>query len=312
MKEIRLKAYAKINLSLDVLGVLPNGYHQVKMVMQQLELHDLVNIRWEESEEVGQLDGIELITNRPDLPLDNGNIAYRAAALMKSKFGKRGRVEIRIEKNIPVAAGLAGGSANGAAVLHGLNHVWALGLSIAELCEIGVQIGADIPFCIMGQGRGNTCLGAAITKDPLAASCALAEGIGEKLRPLPPLDSWILLSKPPISVSTAEVYQGIDQEMIANNVSHPDANQLIEGLFEKNHHKIVQNMLNVLELFSLKRYPIIVYTKNMIEKEHPMKSLMSGSGPTVFAIYLKKSDAETAYKKLCQYNQETFISKTLL
>lgn len=310
--EIQLKAYAKINLSLDVLGVLPNGYHEVKMVMQQLELFDLVTIRWQEYKEADQSDVIELTTNRPDLPLDKGNIAYRAAELMMNKFEKRGQVQIQIEKYIPVAAGLAGGSANGAAVLHGLNHVWALGLCVAELCEIGVQIGADIPFCIMGQARGNTCLGLPMTNDPLAAACALAEGIGEKLQPLPPLDCWILLSKPPISVSTAEVYQGIDQEMIANNVTHPDTGVLIEGLFEKNHHKIVQNMLNVLELFSLKRYPIIVYTKNMIEKEHPMKSLMSGSGPTVFAIYLKKSDAEKAFKKLCQYNQETFISKTLL
>lgn len=310
--EIQLKAYAKINLSLDVLGVLPNGYHEVKMVMQQLELSDLVTIGWQEYNEEKQSDVIELITNRPDLPLDKGNIAYRAAELMKSKFGKSGHVQILIEKNIPVAAGLAGGSANGAAVLHGLNHIWALGLSIDELCKIGVQIGADIPFCIMGQARGNACLGPTMMNDPLAASCALAEGIGEKLKPLPPLDSWILLSKPPISVSTAEVYQGIDQEMIANNITHPDTGVLIEGLFEKNHHKIVQNMLNVLELFSLKRYPIIVYTKNMIDKEHPMKSLMSGSGPTVFALYLKKSDAEKAFNKLCQYNQETFISKTLL
>ncbi|MBN7774124.1 4-(cytidine 5'-diphospho)-2-C-methyl-D-erythritol kinase [Clostridium aminobutyricum] len=311
MKEIVLKAFAKINLSLDVLGVLPNGYHEVRMVMQQVELHDLVTVRWQEIKSTDLPERIVLMTDRTDLPADGENIAFKAAELMMKRFGKTGQVQLFIEKHIPVAAGLAGGSADGAAVLHGLNFLWDLNLTIAELCEIGVQIGADLPFCIMGQARGNTCLGI-LSDDRFSAACALAEGIGEKLQPLPSLDCWIVLSKPPISISTAEVYQGIDQELDGNNVLHPDSNTLIQGLFEKNHHKIVQNMVNILELFTLKRYPIIVYTKNLMDQQGPMKTLMSGSGPTVFAIYLEKSKAEDAFKTLCQHNQETFITKTLL
>lgn len=323
MKEIILKAYAKINLSLDVLGRLPNGYHEVRMIMQQLELHDVVTVRWlepEVSEVSEQMDQRELlpseivlITNRKDLPINSDNIAYKAAELMLQKFNKTGRVEILIEKNIPIAAGLAGGSANGAAVLHGLNYLWDTKLTISELCDLGIKLGADVPFCIMGQARGNESLRVDMTRDQLATACALAEGIGQKLRPLPPLDCWILLSKPPISVSTEEVYKGIDKEMEKGEILHPDTEVIMEGLYEKNTDKIISNMVNILELFTLKRYPIIVYTKHMLEKEsNPMKILMSGSGPTVFAVYFEKSRAEEAFTKLCQYNKETFITRTLL
>jgi 4-diphosphocytidyl-2-C-methyl-D-erythritol kinase len=323
MKEISLKAYAKINLSLDVLGVLPNGYHEVRMIMQQLELHDVVTVRWQEAEAAENLQNIgqntvghseiALTTNRADLPVDRDNIAYQAAALMFKKFIKSGRVEILIEKNIPVAAGLAGGSANGAAVLHGLNYLWDTNLTLSELCDLGVKLGADVPFCIMGQARANENLGVNITGDSLAAVCALAEGIGQKLQPLPAFDCWILLSKPPIGVSTAEVYKGIDKEMETEGILHPNTEELIQGLYEKNYEKITPNMVNILELFSLKRYPIIVYTKHMLEKESSsLRVLMSGSGPTVFAVYLEKSRAEEAFMKLCEYNKETFITKTLI
>lgn len=346
VEKITLKSYAKINLSLEVLGLLDNGYHQVEMVMQQVELHDLVTVGWTAAESLFMADGdaadgfqqsdeaggfqqsdeakgqkyrkIELTSGRDDLPVDNGNIAYRAAVLMMETLNKSGLVNIDIQKNIPVAAGLAGGSGNAAAVIHALNHIWNSGLAVDELCKIGVKLGADVPFCIMGQAAGNDVLRTEIREHRLACTCALAEGIGEELTPIQPLDCWVLLSKPPIGVSTQEVYKGIDKELglgmnNAQSRRYIDTNLLIEGLKEKNYGKIFENMANTLEIFSLKRYPIIVYTKDMIKQEQKcLKVMMSGSGPTVFSLYLEKEDIEADYCKLYKYNAETYITKTLI
>lgn len=322
MKEISIMSYAKINLSLDVLGILPNGYHQVEMVMQQLELHDIVTVKWTEAESLKDPE-IVLTSSRGDLPLNHENLAYKAAELMMKCLHKKGKVEIHIEKNIPVAAGLAGGSGNGAAVLHGLNHLWKAGLSVQELCHLGVKLGADVPFCIMGQAKGNVQLGEDINQDPLSCTCALAEGIGEKLTPIESLNCHVLLSKPSIGVSTEEVYKGIDaelslkkpegQEQIASIEHHIDTKELINGLQTRNYDKVLDNMSNILELFSIKRYPIIVYTKDKINQQgNAAKVLMSGSGPTVFAIYFEKTKLEKDYELLSKMNEETYATKTLV
>ena len=322
MNEISIKSYAKINLSLDVLGILPNGYHQVEMIMQQLELHDLVTVKWTETEG-SMASQISLTANRKDLPLNHENIAYKAAEMMMECLHKQGKAEIHIEKNIPVAAGLAGGSGNGAAVLHALNNLWNAGLSVKELCRIGVKLGADVPFCIMGQAKGNVELGAYMNNDALACTCAYAEGIGEQLTPVTPLSCDILLSKPSIGVSTGEVYKGIDAELGLKKAEneeqtaiiehHIDTKELINGLNARNYGKVINNMANILELFSVKRYPIIVYTKDKITQQgSAAKVLMSGSGPTVFAIYFEKSKLEEDYKLLSGINKETYATKTLV
>ena len=305
MKEISLNAYAKINLSIDVLRKRPDGYHEVLMVMEQIDLSDLVKIRWLE----GEKTGISLTTNLSYLPDDNKNIAYKAAVLMTETFQKNqmGQIEIEIEKKIPVAAGLAGGSADGAAVLHGLNKLWGLKLDGKALMELGTRLGADIPFCIAGQAALNEDLD--LKQDPMAGTCAVASGIGEKLKLVKPLNTWILLSKPPICVSTAQVYGGLDLSVLQE---HPDTDELIAGINENNYYKISKNMMNLLENFSLKEYPIIMYTKNkIIEEGKPYKALMSGSGPTVFAIYTSKRKGIMAYNKLKHLNKETFFVKTL-
>ncbi|MDF2656349.1 MAG: ispE [Bacillota bacterium] len=328
MKELILKAYAKINLSIDVLGKLPSGYHEVLMVMEQVDLYDSVKITWLEPLAEGKpvedipTDPAESIatnhekgititlsTNVPYLPDDNGNIAYRAAETMIREYGngRIGTLKIDIEKRIPVAAGLAGGSANCAAVLHGINKLWNLGLDLKTLMVHGTELGADVAFCLAGQAALNPILD--LHNDPLAGTCAAASGIGEKLEQMIPMKAWVLLSKPSISVSTAQVYGGLRLDEIENR---PNTAELKAGLREGNYYKISKNMTNVLENYSLKEYPVIVYTKNKIEQEgKAYKVLMSGSGPTVFALYTSKRKGEAAYSKLRQLNQETFFVKAL-
>lgn len=320
MKEIILKAYAKINLSIDVLGKLPNGYHEVLMVMEQVDLYDSVKITWLGTLEEGKpVEGIpadsaggitiSLSTNVPYLPDDSGNIAYRAAETMIREYGtgRIGTLKIDINKRIPVAAGLAGGSANCAAVLHGINKLWDLGIDLKTLMVHGTELGADVAFCLAGQAALNPILD--LHNDPLAGTCAAASGIGEKLEQMIPMKAWVLLSKPAICVSTAQVYGGLRLSEIKNR---PNTTELMAGLREGNYYKISKNMTNVLENYSLKEYPVIVYTKNKIEQEgNAYKVLMSGSGPTVFGLYTSKRKGEAAYSKLRQLNKETFFVKTL-
>ena len=326
MNEITVKAYAKINLSIDVLGKRPDGYHEVLMVMQQVDLYDLVKVTWmaaselaeelksnaeEEDEKTKTESGIQidLSTCLPFLPVDQRNIAYKAAELMIKQYGgeKTGCIMIELVKTIPVAAGLAGGSANCAAVLHGLNHLWELGLDVETLMKLGAGLGADVPFCIAGQAALNEKLG--LDKDRMAGTCAVASGIGDKLELVNPLKAWILLSKPSICVSTAQVYGGLDLKEIEE---HPNTAELVSGLREGNFHKISKNMTNLLESYSLKEYPVIMYTKNKIIQEgKAYKALMSGSGPTVFGLFTSKRKGIAAYSKLKYLNKETFLIKTL-
>lgn len=268
---LKLKALAKVNLGLDVLGVRENGYHDVRMIMQTIYLYDNVTIRKTEE------PGIRLKTNLFYLPVDEKNIAYKAAKLLMDEFEIASGVEIILDKRIPVAAGMAGGSSNAAAVLVGMNRLFQLGLEEQELMERGVQLGADVPYCIM---RGTV----------------LAEGIGEILSPLPPLPKcYMLVAKPGISVSTKIVYEKLDSHVIDE---HPDIDGIIAGLEEGNLKRISDSMGNVLERVTIEEYPIIEEIKNIMKDSGALNAMMSGSGPTVFGIYDDKALAKQAQQKI--------------
>ena len=356
MKKIQLHAYAKINLTLDVTGRRPNGYHDVEMIMQQISLCDEVTVSWEagsvrrgnpdqtvESDPAGIQ--IQLTVSRPDLPADSSNLAWKAAEEMIAEFGgpaggsskaaadteaaggtardaadteaagteaAGGVLTIDIQKQIPMAAGLAGGSSNCAAVLHAINQLGKLNLSVKELCRIGARLGSDVPFCIMGQAAAEKALQESFADDPDACHCALATGTGTDLKPLTGLDSFIVLSKPAIGVSTAEVYRGIDNEGIPR---HPDNNAVISAICENNYKVLEEKMVNVLENFALKRYPIIVYTKNIMSDlcqsaGIPNCVMMSGSGPTVFCLCEELSKAQQICEVMKARNPESFVAKT--
>lgn len=308
MNRIELKSYAKINLTLDVTGVLDNGMHLVEMVMQQILLCDDVSMDWEPDEAADGLQ-ISLKTNRSYLPVDERNLAYKAALLMNEKYGsKNGRLDINIKKRIPVAAGLAGGSSNGAAVLHGLNILWDLGLDVSGLCEAGRELGSDVPFCIMGQAAENPELKERFAEDPLAAHCALATGTGTEMKPIKGLKSHLVLSKPAVSVSTASVYKGIDRIDIPER---PDNAVMIKALEEEDLSKIKENMVNVLENYTLLEYPTVVYTKNKMEGLcDPEAVLMSGSGPTVFGLCSSIEQSQQICAEMKKYNKESFWTRT--
>ena len=270
-RRLELKALAKINLGLDVLGRRENGYHDVRMVMQTIYLYD--NVILEKTEE----SGIQLKTNLFFLPVDDKNIAYKAAKLLMEEFNIEGGIEITLDKHIPVAAGMAGGSSNAAAVLVGMNRLFELGLSEQELMERGVQLGADVPYCIM---RGTV----------------LAEGIGEILTPLVPMPKcYILLAKPSIGVSTKVVYEKLDSHEIED---HPDIDRLIAGLEAGDLEKVAGAMGNVLERVTIEDYPIIEEIKDVMKSKGALNAMMSGSGPTVFGIFKERSKANRAGQKI--------------
>ncbi|WP_418791320.1 4-(cytidine 5'-diphospho)-2-C-methyl-D-erythritol kinase [Phosphitispora sp. TUW77] len=265
MRHLELKAAAKINLTLDVLGKLPDGYHEVEMVMQSIELHDVVVM--EEARE-----GIEVFTNHPRLPGGRSNIAYKAALLIKESFGIKTGVRIHITKNIPLAAGLAGGSTDAAAVLRGLNCLWELGLSYEGLLAKAALIGSDVSFCIQG-------------------GTALAKGRGEVILPLHDVpELWMVLVKPPLDISTAEIYREYDPAKV--NV-RPDTGQMIFSIERGDKEGIAANLGNVLESVTLLKYPVVAQVKERLEKTGALRAIMSGSGPTVFGI---TNDREYALK----------------
>lgn len=264
---MELKALAKINLGLDVLGRRENGYHDVRMVMQSIYLYDEVTI------DIKDEPGIELKTNLYFLPTDESNIAYKAAKLLIDEFDIKKGVEINLRKHIPVSAGMAGGSTNAAAVLFGMNKMFNLGLSLEELMERGVKLGADVPYCIM---RGTV----------------LAEGIGENLTKLPAMPRcYVLIAKPSISVSTKAVYEAFDSK---ENIEHPDIDGLIEGLENADLNKIASSMGNVLEDVTIPMHPVIAEIKEDMIKEGALNAMMSGSGPTVFGLFETRVQAKKA------------------
>ncbi len=305
MNKISMKAYAKINLSLDVIGKQADGYHQVEMIMHQVNLYDTVTVGILPLNTDG--DAIEVSTNQATLLTDRTNLAYKAAELMKNYYNKAGRITIHLDKKIPIAAGLAGGSADAAAVLLALSQLWELDLELQELLQLAVKLGADVPFCVMGQAYKGRDL--RLRGRENASSCALAEGIGEILTPLPPLQSLILITKPSIAVSTAEVYGNFRMEQVAQ---HPNTRELMEGLKEKNLNKIQKNMINVLEIVTLSNYPEVLRTKQEIEAlKTAYQVLMSGSGPTIFALYTNREKAKNAYINSRKKNEETYLIRTL-
>ncbi len=271
MDKIKLKALGKINLGLDVLGRRPNGYHDVRMVMQTVYLYDQILLEKTDKE------GISLKTNLFYLPVNENNLAYRAAKMLIDEFAIKEGVHISLEKHIPVAAGMAGGSSNAAAVLYGMNRLFHLGLTDQELMERGVKLGADVPYCIM---RGTV----------------LAEGIGEELTPLPAMPKChVLLAKPPISVSTQKVYEKLDAQEVTK---HPDIDGILLGLQTGDLKKITSSMGNVLENVTITEYPQIERIKDVMKEEGALNAMMSGSGPTVFGIYDDKMLARRAAARI--------------
>lgn len=312
MKEIKVSSFAKINFSIDVTGVMENGMHLVDMIMHQISFHDDVNLQYviDKKRAKGSFD-IQLKTNRYYLPTDERNLAYRAAQLMVEEFGSQlagGTISIDILKRIPVAAGMAGGSGNGAAVIHGLNTLWKLGLSLEELCQLGARLGSDIPFCIMGQARMNFVLPKNVRKDALAVSCARATGTGTQMQPLPSVRKSLVIAKPAIGVSTKEVYQGIDHCEITQR---PDNDLLIEAIEMKDDEQFYDQCINVLEMYTLDAYPKVRELKALLlQDERAEKVLMSGSGPTVFAFYKNISEAKNACMMLRKKGYEAYWTKT--
>lgn len=271
MDTIQMKAFAKVNLGLDVIRRREDGYHEVRMIMQTVQLYDRVRV------ERCQASGIFLETNLKFLPVNAQNIAYKAAKLLMDEFSIEGGVRIKLEKHIPVAAGMAGGSTDAAAVLYGMNRLFRLGLSKRQLMERGVKLGADVPYCIL---RGTV----------------LSEGIGEVLTPLPPMpDCYILVAKPPVSVSTKYVYQHLKLDSIEK---HPDIAGMTEALKCGDLQGITDRMANVLETVTIPEHPEIAQIKTKMLEAGAMNTLMSGSGPTVFGIFADKASGLKAKEML--------------
>ena len=271
MDEITLKALAKINLGLDVVRRREDGYHEVRMIMQTIQLYDRLDIKRT------QEPGIQIQTNLSFLPVNENNLIYKAAKLLMDEFSITDGVSVKLDKRIPVAAGMAGGSTDAAAMLIGVNRLFSLGLTKRELMERGVQIGADVPYCIM---RGT----------------ALAEGIGEALSPLPPMVKCpVLIAKPSISVSTKFVYQNLKLD---DTTIHPDIDRLIDDIKAKNLHDIAAHMGNVLETVTIPNYPVIDEIKKHMLSNGAVGAMMSGSGPTVFGLFDDEDTAKKAYKAM--------------
>lgn len=277
------RSYAKINLTLDVLEKREDGYHDISMIMQTVSLFDLIIIDKTES-------GIEISTNLRYLPCNEKNIAYKAADAFFKESGINGGVKIRIHKNIPVSAGLAGGSGNCAAALTAVNMLYGTPLSKDKLCAIGASLGADVPYCFDG-------------------STQLAEGIGEILTPLPKMpDAYILLVKPNINVSTGTVYERIDSAPV---IDRPDTNAMIDALRAQSVAGIADNLCNVMEAVTEKMYPVIGGIKQKMILNGALGSVMSGSGPTVFGIFDDFEKAKASADSFSLQFRDVFLTRVL-
>lgn len=275
MDEISLKALAKINLGLDVVRRREDGYHEVRMIMQTIHLFDRLTIKKTNHA------GIRIKTNLSFLPIDENNLIYKAGKMLMDEFSISQGVEVELVKRIPVAAGMAGGSSDAAAMLYGMNQLFELGLSRRQLMERGVRIGADVPYCLM---RGT----------------ALAEGIGEQLTQLPPMVKCpVLIAKPQISVSTQFVYQNL---VLDENTVHPNIDKMIQDIKAQDLVSIAEGMGNVLESVTIPKYPIIQQIKDNMLDSGALNAMMSGSGPTVFGLFDSQEKAKAAYEKMKQSN----------
>ena len=283
MEQLTRKAYAKINLGLDVLRRRSDGYHEVKMIMQTVDLYDTLTFRNLETEEMSEKEKsstdpvIRIYSDHETLPCNKSNLIYKAAELVMRTHGIKSGVVIALEKRIPIAAGMAGGSTDAAAVFHGLNELFGLSMDEDEMKRLGVTIGADVPYCIMG-------------------GTALSEGIGEILTQLPaPPKAYLLIAKPDINVSTKFVYENLHADTLSY---HPDIDGMVQALREGNLKGITDRMGNVLETVTEKEYPVIGRLKEEMKKAGAENSLMSGSGPTVFGIYRQEDIVRKAYETI--------------
>lgn len=282
---MKLRAMAKINLGLDVVRRREDGYHEVRMIMQTIRMYDTLELTATEG------TGITVKTNLKYLPVNEDNLVYKAAKLLMEEFHVSRGLKIRLEKHIPVAAGMAGGSSDAAAVMVGVNRLFRLGLSKKELMERGVKIGADVPYCIL---RGT----------------ALAEGIGEQLTPLTPApDCHVLIAKPPISVSTKFVYENLHLDQLE---THPDIDGIRSAIEAGDLHGMVARMGNVLETVTIPAYPQIGQISSLMKENGALGAMMSGSGPTVFGIYDDERKAMAAKEMLKKSNLAQVIYLTKL
>lgn len=280
---MQLKAYAKINISLDVVGKREDNYHLLKMIMQTIELYDLITVNKSEKD-------INITCNKSYVPKDERNLAYKAAKLFIDTYSIKSGVDIHIEKNIPVTAGLAGGSTDAAAVLKAMRTLFNLNIKDEELINLGLKIGADVPFCIVG-------------------GTALCEGIGEKLTILKPFKNHILvIVKPPFGVSTKEVYQNLDINKIHK---HPETNEIIKAIENNDLRQVSYFMKNVLENVTLRKYSVLKDIKNEMLKLGALGSMMSGSGPTVFGFFDDIMKAAKCYDNFKEKYNEVFITRTI-
>lgn len=272
-----VKAPAKINLTLDVLHKRPDDYHEIEMIMTTVDLADRIGL-------MGTAKGIHIQSADRFVPNDSRNLAYQAAQLMKDTFNIPSGVIISLDKQIPVAAGLAGGSSDAAATLKGLNKLWQLNLSLDELAELGAKIGSDVSFCVYG-------------------GTALAKGRGEIIKELPaPPNCWVILAKPTIGVSTAEVYGAFD----ARKAEHPNTEKMIQALHEKDYDAVCSNLGNALESVTLGLYPEVAQIKEQMKKFGANAVLMSGSGPTVFGLVQQEARIPRIYNGLRGFCSEVY------
>ncbi len=287
IRHLELKAYGKINLGLDVVRRREDGYHEVRMIMQTVRVYDAIELNRKEDE------GIRLSTNLFYLPENENNLAYRAAKLLMDEFDIHEGVEIKMKKFIPVAAGMAGGSADAATVLFGVNKMFGLGLSKRELMERGVKLGADVPYCIM---RGT----------------ALSEGIGEILTPLSPMPQCqVLIAKPAVSVSTKHVYESLNLPALGAD-AHPDIDAIRTAIEKKDIKGVVANLGNILETVTIPENPIIQTIKDKMIEMGADGSLMSGSGPTVFGLFTNQASARAAYEEFRYGNGKELAKQVYL
>ena len=280
---MKLRDFAKINLGLDVIRRREDGYHDVRMIMQTIQMYDQLEMEKKGSK------GIALTTNLSYIPVNENNLVYKAAKLLMDQYQIQEGVSIHLNKFIPVAAGMAGGSSDAAAALVGMNKLFRLGMSKEELMKVGVKIGADVPYCIM---RGT----------------ALSEGIGEKLTALPSLPAcYILIGKPGVSVSTKFVYTNLKLD---EKTKHPDIDGMLDALQRQDLYGITDRMENVLESVTVPAYPVIQEIKDHMKAHGALNALMSGSGPTVFGIFDDKKKAEFACEKLKEsgLTRQTFLT----
>lgn len=278
-----LKAYAKINISLDIIGKREDGYHLLKMIMQAIDLYDVMNIN--------RIDnGIKLSCDKQYVPTDEKNIAYKAAKLFMDTYNIKSGISIEINKNIPVAAGLAGGSTDGAAVLRAMRDIFSIDVTDEELMELGLKLGADVPYCILG-------------------GTALCEGIGEKITPLKSFkDKILILVKPNFGVSTKEVYKNFDIERV---FKHPDMNSLIKAMERDDLEFISNNMKNLLENVTLRKYSMLKNIKDSMLRYGALGSMMSGSGPSIFGFFDDMLKAQWCFEGMKEKYEEVYITRTI-